>query len=169
MQALPLRIAPAEPPAGEMFLHLVTAGAGKAKGEARATGHEDDIQVLGWRWGASAPTAMGGKVDTARRAYRQLVVVKAVDAASVVLLTALRDNDEVSEATLAMRKRGGASDPYFKVVLKSARVASIDYAATESGLTCEEVTLTFAKIQIEYHAQGSDGELGPALVFDDVV
>jgi len=169
MQVLPLRVAGADPPAGEMFLHLVTAGAGKAKGEARTTGYEDDIQVLGWRWGASAPTAMGGKVDTARRAYRQLVLVKAIDAASVVLLTALRDNDEVSEAALALRKRGGASDPYFKMVLKGARVAAIDYSVGEDGLTHEELTLTFAKIQVEYHAQGSDGELGPALVFDDVV
>ena len=154
---------------GDMHLHVALKAAGKAKGEARAEGHEDDIEVLAWRWGASAVTAVGTSAGTARRAYKHLTVVKALDSASTVLLTALKSNDEVSEARLTMRKTGGDPQGYFDLVLGGARVASIDYSADESGVVSEVLTLSFASVKLEYRPQQEGGLLGPSHVFDDKV
>ena len=154
---------------GDMHLHVALKGAGKAKGEGQAEGHEDDIEVLAWRWGASAETAVGTGTKTARRSYCHLTVVKALDSASTVLLTALKLNDEVSEAKLTMRKTGGDPQGFFDIVLGGARVASIDYSADSSGQVNEVLTLSFASVKLEYRPQLIGGLVGPSHVFDDEV
>jgi type VI secretion system secreted protein Hcp len=153
----------------DMYLQLSLKSAGKAKGESKAPGHEDEIQVLAWRWGASAQMAVGSNQKNARRSYRDLSIVKSLDTASTALLTALKANDEVSVARLTMRKGGGEPHDFFRIVLKDARVTSIDHSADETGAVTEVITLSFAKVEVEYHAQDSDGAVGPAHMFDDVV
>ncbi|MDY0743280.1 type VI secretion system tube protein Hcp [Paucibacter sp. R3-3] len=153
----------------DLFLAVESRRSGKIKGESTTDDHEDDIILSGWSWGAQAGDAMGSSTRTGRRQYGPLVVTKGMDAASLVLLAALARNDEITEATLTMRKSGGEALDYFKLKLEGARVADISYAVDDLGHTVEQVTLTFTSFDAEYSDQRSDGTGGGAIAFSDEV
>jgi type VI protein secretion system component Hcp len=44
--------------ASDIYLHVQTKRAGKIKGECTVEGHDGDVQVLAWTWGASAGSAI---------------------------------------------------------------------------------------------------------------
>ena len=155
--------------ASDIFLHVQTKRAGKIKGEGTTAGHTDDIGVFGWGWGVVANTAIGSTERTARRSYRHLVVTKGIDSASTGLLSALVTNDEVREATLAMRKAGGSALDYFRMTLKDARVVGVDVDIGSDGRPVERVEFAFTKIEIEYKRQQSAGAAGASFSFSDEV
>ena len=155
--------------ASDVFLHVQTKRAGKIKGEATTAGHADDIGVYTWGWGVAANTAIGSTERTARRSYKHLVVTKAIDSASTGLLSALVTNDEVKEATLAMRKAGGEALDYFRMTLKDARVVSVDLEVASDGRPLERVTFAFTKIDIEYKQQDAAGLGKGSYSFNDEV
>ena len=153
----------------DIFLHVQTKRAGKVKGESRTEGHADDIEVRAWSWGAQAGSAIGSTASTARRSYKQLVVMKGVDSASTGLLSALATNDEVKEATLAMRKAGGEALDYYRMTLNGARVVNIDIEVDSQGRPIEKVVFAYTKIDIEYKRQQSTGGSAGSFSFSDEV
>lgn len=153
----------------DIFLHVQTKRAGKVKGEASTEGHADDIELRGWSWGAQAGSAIGSTAATARRSYKQLVVMKGVDSASTGLLKALATNDEVVEATLCMRKAGGEALDYYRMTLAGARVVNLDVEVDAHGWPVEKVVFAFTKIDIEYKRQQGTGISGGAFTFSDEV
>lgn len=153
----------------DIFLHVQTKRAGKIKGEANTAGHVDDIEVRGWNWGAQAGSAIGSTAATARRSYKQLVVLKGLDSASTGLLKALASNDEVVEAKLTMRKAGGETLGYYNMTLAGARVVNLDLDVDAQGLPVERVVFAFTKIDIEYARQQPAGGSGGAFTFSDEV
>jgi type VI secretion system secreted protein Hcp len=168
---MPSTTSPAATPGrSDIFLHLQAKRAGKVKGEAIVPGHENDIEVLQWNWGAAASSAIGSSQATARRTYSGLSVVKRIDSATTALLAALATNDEIKEARLVVRKSDGdeALD-YFIVTLNNARVVAVNHATDEHGTTTEAVTLTFTKVAVEYRSQRNSGGRGASFVFQDEV
>jgi type VI secretion system secreted protein Hcp len=155
--------------AADIFLHVQARRAGKIKGESTTDGHQGDIGVHGWSWGVEASTAIGSGASTARRSYRQLVVTKGIDSASTGLLAALVTNDEVREATLAMRKAGGEALDYFRMTLGGARVVGVDVDVGADGRALERVTFAFTTIDIEYKRQKSEGSGSGSMSFHDEV
>ncbi len=153
----------------DIFLHVKTKRAGKVKGESTTEGHEDDIQVFGWTWGVQAGSAIGSSASTARRSYRQLVVSKGVDSASVGLLSALATNDEVKEAVLSMRKAGGSVLDYYRLSLSGARIVDVAIDVGVDGWPIESVTIAFTKVEIEYKKQQATGGSGGSFTFSDEV
>ena len=153
----------------DIFLHVQTKRAGKIKGEASTEGHTDDIELRGWSWGAQAGSAIGSTAATARRSYKQLVVLKGLDSASTGLLSALATNDEVREATLVVRKAGGEALDYYRMTLAGARVVNIDVDVDARGEPVEKVVFSFTKIDIEYKRQQATGASGGAFTFNDEV
>jgi type VI secretion system secreted protein Hcp len=155
--------------AADIFLHVQTKRAGKVKGESRTEGHADDIELIGWQWGAEAGSAIGSTAATARRQYRPLVVLKRLDSASTGLLSALATNDEVKEAKLTMRKAGGDALDYFRITLAGARVTQVDVEVDAQGMPVERVVIAFTKVDIEYQRQTSAGASAGAFTFSDEV
>jgi type VI secretion system secreted protein Hcp len=155
--------------AADLFLHVQTKRAGKVKGEANTQGHVDDIELIGWRWGAQAGSAIGSTATTARRQYQPLVVLKRIDSASTGLLSALATNDEVKEAKLTMRKAGGETLDYLRITLAGARVTDVDVEVDARGVPVEKVVIAFTKVDIEYQRQTSAGASAGAFTFSDEV
>jgi type VI secretion system secreted protein Hcp len=155
--------------ASDIFLHVQTKRAGKIKGEGTTDGHKDDIAVQAWSWGVHANTAIGSTAATARRSYKHLVVTKRIDSASTGLLSALVTNDEVREATLAMRKAGGEALDYFCMTLKNARIVGVDVDVGTDAQPFERVVFAFTKIDIEYKRQQGEGMGTGSYSFNDEV
>ncbi len=153
----------------DIFLHVQTKRAGKIKGEGTTEGHKDDIGIYRWSWGVGANTAIGSTASTARRSYKHLVVTKGIDSSSTALLSALVTNDEVREATLAMRKAGGEALDYFRMTLSDARVVGVEVDIGADGRPTETVAFAFTKIEIEYKRQQGEGLGTGAFTFTDEV
>lgn len=153
----------------DAFLFLQTKRAGRVKGESTAPGHEDDIVVSTWTWGVAASSAIGSTQATGRRAYKNLTITKAIDAASTPLLSVLSTNDEVKEARLSLRKAGEGQQDYFTIKLEKARVIAVDLEGDPNGGTLERVTLSFNKVSVEYRLQQGGGGRGAATTFEDEI
>jgi type VI secretion system secreted protein Hcp len=155
--------------ASDIFIGVTTKRAGKLKGECTTDGHVGEIGVFAWGWGVSANTSIGATSRTARRAYKNLVFTKGIDATSTGLLSALVTNDEVKEAKLTMRKAGGEALDYFTMTLSEARVIAVDVDVGVDGRPVERVTLAFNKIDIEYKQQQGAGLGSGSFSFNDEV
>ncbi|HSI49061.1 MAG TPA: type VI secretion system tube protein Hcp [Ideonella sp.] len=151
----------------DMYLALTLKRAGKVKGEAVATGHQDDITVIGFSWGVGAVGDAVAGLATGRRSYRQLVITKHLDSASTALMSAVATNDEVRSAVLSLRKAGGEPQDFCSITLEKARVATYDVEAGADGDTVERVALSFQKVAIEYRPQSASGQLGASHSFND--
>jgi len=153
--------------AADVFLAVVGKKQGPIKGECRSAGHVDDINVVTWQWGLSAPTAVGTTQATGRRVHEALVVTKHLDSASTRLMSALAVNEELKSVKLSLRKAGLGSDDFFTIELEAARVASLHIETDGGGGVHEVVKFVFQKIAVTYQPQLTGGGRGGSQVFQD--
>ena len=151
----------------DAFLAVVGKKQGPLKGESETPGHEDEIGVIAWHWGVTAPTAPGSARATGRRVYEALRIDKYVDASSTRLINALASNEELRSVTLNLRKAGTEEEDFFTVKLERARVVGSEIRASPSGGLYETVTFAYQKIEINYHPQQRTGQRGAATSFSD--
>ena len=151
----------------DAFLAIVGKKQGPLKGECREAGHVDDISVLTWQWGMSAPTAVGTTQATRRRVHEALIVTKHLDSASTKLMNALAVNEELKSVTLSLRRAGDHKDDFFTIKLETGRVSSLHVESDDSGGVHEVVKFAFQKIAVTYQPQLTAGGLGGAQVFQD--
>jgi type VI secretion system secreted protein Hcp len=151
----------------DVFLSIVGKKQGPLKGECRSAGHVDDISVLTWQWGMSAPSAVGTTQATRRRVHEALIVTKQLDSASTRLMSALAVNEELKSVTLSLRKAGDHKDDFFTIKLELGRVSSLHVESDGSGGVHEVVKFAFQKIEVTYQPQLTAGGLGGAQVFQD--
>lgn len=147
----------------------VTTEKGKLKGESRSPRHQGASQVVGWSWGATASSAVGSGKATGRRSYRNLIVSKRIDSASLGLLTTLTRNGVVKEAVLTVCKWGSNPYDYFIVKIQAARVVDLQVTMGDDGKPVEVVTFAFNKVEVSYQAQMDDGSLGGTQTFNDEI
>jgi type VI secretion system secreted protein Hcp len=153
-----------------MFLSVKGARAGIINGEAQDEKHKNEIEVLAWSWGMQGRAALGGGVATGKATIRELQVTKRVDKASTALMSALRQNEAIKEATLTVRKAGKTALEYLTIKIENGRVMSLDIDAGDlanSPAIFERVTFSFNKITVQYTPQASDGAAQGATTFID--
>jgi len=147
-------------------MHLKLEG-GKTtfEGESKHSKHAKEIQLLAWSWGLSQSGSFGhGTGGGAGKANVQdISFTKYIDKSSTAFIKALVTGDHVSTATLTVSKAGGEQEDYWKMTLTSAMVTS--YSTGGSGgedLFTENITLSFAKFDIEYFKQDDKGKVASA-------
>ncbi|HTN49672.1 MAG TPA: type VI secretion system tube protein Hcp [Burkholderiaceae bacterium] len=143
----------------DFFLKLDAERGGVIKGEAQDREHKDEIDVVGWSWGMSAPTSAAGN-RKARATIHQLCVRKRIDSASTALMAAVAQNGKLKTAVLTARRAGGGQIDFLRVTLRNAFLTSIEVAADggEQGTgTLEDLKISFETIKVEYVPQGPDG------------
>lgn len=134
------------------------------QGESVVDTHEDEIDVIGWSWGAAqvgtghVGTGGGaGKVDV-----EDLVIHKKVDKASPNLFLACVTGKHIPKVTLTIRKAGGdkALD-YYVIAMEKVFITGFDndvaYGDDEIG---ETLRLKFRMVEVKYQPQ--DGDSGTA-------
>ena len=142
----------------EMFLKFKE----EVPGESQAKGHEKEIHVQSFKFGASNPSSVSsgttgsgaGKVDV-----HELKVQKEVDLSSAVLFQKCCEGTHFEEATLVLREAGG-SEPveYWTMSMKQVFVDQISWNAVEQGgKPGEDLHLSFAECKITYWSQNEKG------------
>ncbi len=154
-------------PSADACLAVVGKKQGPLKGECELPGHENEIDVIAWHWGVTAPTAPGSTQATGRRVYDVLEIDKHVDTSSTKLINALATNEELRSVTLTLRKAGTDDEDFFTITLEKARIVSSNLQSSPSGGLYETVAFAYLKIQIDYHPQQRTGQRGAATSFSD--
>lgn len=145
----------------DMFLKVTGQRTGEIKGEANDKVFTNQIEIDGWGWGMSTPSAVGGgNLATGRRLLRPLVVNKTADASSTALMSVLATN-ELVKVELSVRKSGGTALAYFVVKLEKARIVeyTVDSGLSSDGAPAllERIGFTFNKITVTHTPQSTTG------------
>lgn len=136
----------------------------KIAGESRDDKHKGEIDVLAWSWGASQAGTFhqGGGGGAGKVSINDLSVTKFVDLASTQLLLHCCNGEHIPEMILTVRKASGKVPlEYMIITMTKCMITSFSTGGSggEDRLT-ENVTINFAKAEVEYTEQKGDGNKG---------
>ena len=133
------------------------------KGESTDDKHKDEIDVLSWSWGMSqaAAAGTGAGAGSGKVSIRDLTITKRTDVATPKLMLSCCTGSHIREATLTVRKAGGARpQDFLSYKLSDILVTSVGDAVNGGDqYITEQVTLNFAKVELNYSRQKPDGTL----------
>jgi type VI secretion system secreted protein Hcp len=135
------------------------------KGEAQSAGHEDEIDVLSWRWGLSQNGTLhqpaGGGAGKA--SVQDLRLTKYLDAASPQLVLACLASTQFRRATLTCLRVGGDGSgiPYLVIAMQRVIIRAVDDGGGSGDEPSrEDLSLNFAEVIVRYRKQNQDGSVG---------
>jgi type VI secretion system secreted protein Hcp len=146
----------------------IFAKIGDIKGESRDDKHTDEIEVLSFSWGVANTANIGGGGagggGAGKATFHDLSFAHTIDKASPNLLKACATGSHLKEATITHRKAGKGQQEF--LIIKMNDVIITGVALSDSGgATSENVTLAFAKVDLEYKPQKPDGSLDAGVHF----
>jgi type VI secretion system secreted protein Hcp len=136
-------------------------------GESADAKHKKEIDVLAWSWGISnsASAHVGGGAGSGKANVHDISVTKYVDSATPPLMLACASGKHFEEALLTVRKAGGDNPvEYLKIKMQTVFIASVQHGgSTGDDRHSENVTLNFAKVNVDYTPQDEKGAAGTAI------
>jgi len=144
----------------------IFAKLGDIKGESLDEKHKDQIEVLSWSWGVSAgPHSTGGGSGAGKPSFHDLSFTHKIDKASPSLLRSCASGQQLKEATITRRKAGKGQEEFLVIRMNDVIITSVTEDDEGGENQVETVTLAFAKVDVEYRPQKTDGSLDAGLHF----
>jgi len=146
----------------------IFAKIGDIKGESADDKHKDEIEVLSFSWGVANTATIGaggGGAGAGRATFHDLSFTHTIDKASPRLLQACATGSHLKEATITHRKAGKGQQEFLVIKMNDIIITGVSLGDSSGGGTSENVTLAFAKIDLEYRPQRPDGSLDPGVHF----
>jgi type VI secretion system secreted protein Hcp len=145
----------------------IFAKLGDIKGESLDDKHKDEIEVLSFSWGVTnaGVIAAGGGGGAGKATFQDLSIVHNIDKASPLLLKACATGAHLKDATITHRKAGKGQLEYLVVKLSDVIITGVTHGGGGAQPVSENVSIAFAKVQIEYKPQKSDGSLDAGIAF----
>jgi len=142
--------------ASDIFIKI-----GDIKGESTDDRHKDQIASQGWAWGVSATAgpSSGSGSGAGKPTFLDLSFSHSYDKASPLLMKACATGQHLPEAVLTERKSGERQADFLTIKMTDVVVTSVSPASFADGQIRESVALRFAKVELSYSAQKSDGSL----------
>ncbi len=148
----------------------IYAKIGDIKGESEDDAHKGEVEVMSWSWGVSQSGTMssGGGGGTGKSSFSDLTFTHAFDKASPNFLKACATGEHIKEAKLTVRKSGSGKSPqdFLIVTMSDVIITGVTPSGngSDNGMV-ENVRMQFAKVDLEYKPQKSDGSLDAGLHF----
>jgi len=140
------------------------------KGESQDHKHKGEIDIMSFGWGVSqnGSSHAGGGGGVGKVAVHDIHFVKKVDSSSPLLFLWCASGEHLKEGNFVIRKAGGEQLEYLKYKFTDFLISSVSPHGVAAGgdeIPLEEVSLNFARVEISYQPQGSDGKAqgGPIL------
>ena len=145
----------------------IFAKLGDIKGESLDDKHKDQIEVLSYSWGVSNAGSMahGSGGGEGKATFHDLSFTHNVDKASPVLMQSCATGVHLKEATITHRKSGKGQQEYLIIKMNDVIVTSVSHGGTGDGGSSENVSIAFAKVDMEYKPQKPDGSLDAGIHF----
>jgi type VI secretion system secreted protein Hcp len=133
------------------------------KGESGDKSHKEEINVLAWSWGMSnsGSAHLGGGAGSGKVNVQDLSLTKYIDKSSPDLMLCCCNGKHIAKAQLTVRKAGESALEYLIIKLEDILITAVSTGGSggEDRLT-ENVTLNFAKVDVEYTEQNAQGGAG---------
>lgn len=126
------------------------------KGESSDAGHQGEIEVNSWSWGASNPTTVGsgtGGLSGGKVNFQDLSVMKRIDKATPKLFLICASGEHIKQATLTAP--GPRGEDRLRYTFFDVFCTSVTHTGSGSDMPTESLSLNYAKIIVEYKAKGS--------------
>jgi len=149
--------------AGNIFAKI-----GDIKGESLDDKHKDEVEVLSWSWGVSqsGSVSTGGGGGAGKAIFSDFNFTHHLDKASPSLLKACATGEHIKEATITVRKAGKGQQEFLIIKMSDIIVTGVHPGGNDEASTfAENVGLQFAKVDLEYKPQKSDGSLDAGIHF----
>ena len=132
-------------------------------GESVDSKHKGEIELEAFSWGemSSGGHAGAGGAGAGKVAVQDLQFVMRYNRASPALLLACANGKHLKSAVLTVRKAGKGQQEYLIYKFTDVIVSSYQTggSAQETAGPTDQVSLGFAKIEVEYRPQKADGSL----------
>jgi type VI secretion system secreted protein Hcp len=147
----------------------IFAKIGDIKGESLDDKHKDEVEVLSFSWGvlnSGSIVSGGGGGGAGKTTFHDLSFVHNIDKASPVLMQACATGVHLKEATITHRKAGKGQHEFLIVKMNDVIITSVTHggSSADNGYP-ENVSLAFAKVNLEYKPQNADGSMGAGVHF----
>jgi type VI secretion system secreted protein Hcp len=133
-------------------------------GESTDAKHKGEIDLQSWGFGASQSGTMhsGGGGGAGKVSVQDLHFVTHVSKASPKLFLSCANGEHIKKAVLIARKAGKEQQEYLKITMSDLLISNYQTCgSSHDGIVpVDQVSLNFAKIEIEYKEQKADGSLG---------
>ena len=146
----------------------IFAKIGDIKGESFDDKHKDEIEVLSFSWGVANAANIGGGGGgggAGRATFHDLSFTHTIDKASPKLLQACATGAHLKEATITHRKAGKGQQEYLIIKMNDIIITGVSLGDNSGGAGSENVSLAFAKVDLEYRPQNPNGTLDPGIHF----
>jgi type VI secretion system secreted protein Hcp len=131
------------------------------EGESRDDKHKGEIEIESFSWGATQSGTHGGG-GAGRVAIEDFTFTMKHSKASPALMLACVQGDHIKNVTLTCRKAGKKpAEPvdFMKVTMNPVLVSSFQIGGTGGVVPTDQISLNFAKIEVEYKEQDATGKL----------
>jgi type VI secretion system secreted protein Hcp len=133
------------------------------EGEAQDKTHKNEIELESWSFGESnsGSHAHGAGGGAGKVAMQDFHFVMKVNKASPKLFLACATGEHIPEAVLTCRKAGKEQQEFLKYTFSDSLVSSYQTGGSAHGdvVPTDQISLNFAKIQLDYKPQKADGSL----------
>ena len=137
------------------------------EGESTDDKHKGEIEVESFSYGATQQGIghSGGGGGAGKVAMQDFHFVMRVSKASPKLFQACATGEHLKDATLVARKAGKEQQEYLKIKLTDVLVSSFQQGGSGGSnvVPVDQISFNFAKFEVEYKEQKSDGSLGGAV------
>jgi type VI secretion system secreted protein Hcp len=146
----------------DYFLKIATID-----GESKDNKYKDHIEIESWSWGESNTSTghTGGGHGAGKVNAQDFHFVMKVNKASPKLILACAEGEHFPDATVIARKAGKGQQDFLKFKFSDVFVSS--YQTGGSGhndvVPTDQISLGYAKMEVEYKEQKQDGSLGGAV------
>jgi type VI secretion system secreted protein Hcp len=129
-------------------------------GESTDSKHKGEIELASFSWGMSqsGQPARGGGRGAGKVQFQDFHFVARTTKASPKLFLACASGQHVKNALLTCRRAGRDRLEFIKYKLSEVLVSSFVSGASTPEEPLDQVSLNFAKIEIEYAPQGKAGK-----------
>ena len=124
--------------------------------------------MLSWSWGVnqSGSMAYGGGGGEGKASFHDFNFTHHIDKASPVLMKACATGEHIKDATITVRKAGKGQQEFLIIKMTDVIVTSVaDSGVGDDAATAENVSIRFAKVDLEYKPQKPDGSLDVGIHF----
>lgn len=133
------------------------------EGESFVKGHEREIQIESFSFGVSnAGSFNTGGGSAGKAQFNDFHFVMATSKASPKLLVACASGQHIKDGLLSVRKAGTSQLDYIKWTFTDLLISSYQTGGSSGDVVpSDQVSISFAKIEIDYTEQNADGSAGP--------
>ena len=131
------------------------------EGESRDDKHKDEIEIESFSWGETqtGTFAVGGGGGSGKISMQDFYFTMPVNKASPALFLACAQGDHIKNAILTCRKAGKDQQEFLKVTMNDVLVSSFQIGGAGGVVPTDQISLNFAKIEVEYQEQDATGKL----------